>query len=200
LIKGTAAGEPWTAKMLQAIFNDEVVKNKRNTAAVEVAANTLIAARILEYKPASVRALSEVQELIRQKLLRQQALELAAKQGKAMLEQLQGGGKPALSWGAAQTLTRAQHGSLDIGLVRQIFQANAAKLPAFVGAEDAQNGYVLVRIDAVKEGAAIDDAKRARYAQELRQLTGEELSHAYLADAMQQAKIKVNLPEATPKN
>jgi peptidyl-prolyl cis-trans isomerase D len=200
LIKGAAAGEPWTAKMLQAIFNDEVVKNKRNTAAVEVAANTLIAARILEYKPASVRAMSEVQELIRQKLLRQQALELAAKQGKAMLEQLQGGGKPTLSWGAAQTLTRAQHGSLDIGLVRQIFQANAAKLPTFVGAEDAQNGYVLVRIDAVKEGAAIDDAKRARYAQELRQLTGEELSHAYLADAMQQAKIKVNLPEAVPKN
>jgi peptidyl-prolyl cis-trans isomerase D len=186
--------------MLQAIFNDEVVKNKRNTAAIEVAANTLVAARILEYKPASVRALSEVQEVIRQKLLRQQALELAAKQGKSVLEQLQGGNKPALSWGAAQSVTRAQHGSLDIGLIRQIFQANAAKLPQFVGAEDAQNGYVLVRIDAVKEGAAIDDAKRARYAQQLRQLTGEEMSHAYQADAKQQATIKVNLPEAVPKN
>jgi tRNA A22 N-methylase len=85
-------------------------------------------------------------------------------------------------------------------LIRQIFQANAAKLPQFVGAEDAQNGYVLVRIDAVKEGAAIDDAKRARYAQQLRQLTGEEMSHAYQADAKQQATIKVNLPEAVPKN
>jgi peptidyl-prolyl cis-trans isomerase D len=200
LIKGTAAGQPWTAKMFQAIFNDEVVKNKRNTAAIEVAANTLVAARILEYKPASVRALSEVQEVIRQKLLRQQALELAAKQGKSVLEQLQGGNNPALSWGAAQSVTRAQHGSLDIGLIRQIFQANAAKLPQFVGAEDAQNGYVLVRIDAVKEGAAIDDAKRARYAQQLRQLTGEEMSHAYQADAKQQATIKVNLPEAVPKN
>ena len=198
LFKGTAAGEPWTAKMLQAIFNDEAVKNKRNTAAIEVAANTLVAARILEYKPASVRALSEVQEVIRQKLSRQQALELAAKQGKSMLEQLQGGNKPTISWGAAQSVTRAQHGTLDIGLVRQIFQANAAKLPQFVGAEDAQNGYVLVRIDAVKEGAAIDDAKRARYAQQLRQLTGEEMSHAYMTDAKQQATIKVSLPEAVP--
>ncbi|TAN83756.1 MAG: peptidylprolyl isomerase, partial [Gallionella sp.] len=69
LIKASAAGEPWTAKMLQAIFTDEAVKNKRNTAAVEVAPNTLVAARILEYKPAAVRALSEVQEVIRQKLL-----------------------------------------------------------------------------------------------------------------------------------
>jgi peptidyl-prolyl cis-trans isomerase D len=200
LIKGTAAGEPWTAKMLQAIFNDEVVKNKRNTAAIEVAANTLVAARILEYKSASAHALSEVQEVIRQKLSRQQALELAAKQGKSMLEQLQGGNKPTISWGPAQSVTRAQHGSLDMGLVRQIFQANAAKLPQFVGAEVAQNGYVLVRIDAVKEGAAIDDAKRARYAQQLRQLTGEEMSHAYLVDAMQQATIKMKLPEAVPKN
>ncbi|OGT01739.1 MAG: peptidylprolyl isomerase, partial [Gallionellales bacterium RIFCSPLOWO2_02_60_31] len=124
LVKGAAAGEPWTAKMLQAIFTDETVKNKRNTAAIEVAANTLVAARILEYKPAATRALDEVQEAIRQKLLHQQAMELAAKQGKMLLEQLQRGDKSALNWTAAQTVTRAQHGSLDKELVRKIFQAD----------------------------------------------------------------------------
>ncbi len=194
LIKGMVSGEPWSAKMLQAIFNDEVVKNKRNTAAIEVATNTLVAARILEYKPASARAFSEVQEMIRQKLLQQQALELAAKQGKTMLEQLQGGSKTALSWGVAQSVTRDKHGSLDAGLVRQIFQANPAKLPQFVGAEVGQ-GYLLVRIDAVKEGEAISDEKRSSYIQKLRQLTGEEMSRAYLSDAKQHASIKVNLPE-----
>jgi peptidyl-prolyl cis-trans isomerase D len=193
LIKGMASGEPWTAKMLQAIFNDEVVKNKRNTAAIEVATNTLVAARILEYKPASVRAFSEVQETIRQKLLQQQALELAVKQGKTMLEQLQGGSKAILSWGDTQSVTREKHGSLDAGLARQIFQANTAKLPQFVGAEVGQ-GFMLVRIEEVKEGEAISDEKRLRYMQKLRQLTGEELSRAYLSDAKQQATIKVNLP------
>lgn len=199
LIKGAVAGEPWTPKMLEAIFNDQVVKNKRNTAAIEVAANTLVAARILEYKPAAVRSLSEVQETIRQKLLRQQALELAAKQGKATLDQLRGGSKPALSWGAAQTVTRAQHGSLDAGLVRQIFQANPVALPQYVGVELPQIGYVLARVEAVREGDAANDAKLARYEQQLRQLTGEEMSRAYLADARRQASIKVHLPEAVPK-
>ena len=199
LVKGAVAGEPWTPKMLEAIFSDQVVKNKRNTAAIEVAANTLVAARILEYKPAAVRSLSEVQETIRQKLLRQQALELAAKQGKATLDQLRGGSRPALSWGAAQTVTRAQHGSLDVGLVRQIFQANPAALPQYVGVELPQIGYVLARVDAVKEGDAVNDAKLARYEQQLRQLTGEEMSRAYLADARRQASIKVHLPEAVPK-
>ena len=196
MIKGAVAGEPWTAKMLQAIFADEVVKNKRNTAAIEVANNTLVAARILEHKPAAVRALSEVQEGIRQKLLHQQALDLAAKQGKALLEQLQRGDKPELSWSPVQNITRAQRGTLDVGLVRQIFQVNASKLPQYVGAEAAQNGYLLVRVDAVKEGEKPDDVKRARYAQQLRQLTGEEMFLAYLSDAKQQATIKVKLPEA----
>ena len=196
LIKGMPEGGIWTAKMLQAIFNDETLKNKRNTPAVEVSPNVLVSARILEYKPASVRSFGEVQEVIRQKLSRQKAVELAIKQGKALLEQLQGGGKPALSWGADQNVTRAKHGSLDMGLVRQIFQANTAKLPQFVGAEQAQNGFVLVRIDDVKEGDAVNDAKLASYAQQLRQLTGEEMFRAYLADAKRQATIKVNLSEA----
>ncbi len=200
LTKGAAAGEPWTAKMLEAIFADEAVKNKRNTAAIEVAPNTLVAARILEYKPASVRALGEVQEVIHQKLQQQQAMELATKQGKALLEQLQHGEKPVLNWTATQTITRAQHGSLDRELVRKIFQADAAGLPRYVGAEKPQGGYLLVRIDAVKEGGKADDAKHAGYAQRLRQLSGEEMFRAYLADAKQQADIKVNLPEKAPVN
>ena len=195
LVKGATADEPWSAKMLQEIFTDETVKNKRNTAAIEVAANTLVAARILEYKPASIRTLDEVLETIRQKLLHQQALELAAKQGRALLEQLQRGDKPVLSWAAAQTVTRARHGSLNADMIRKVFQADATRLPQFVGAETPQDGYVLVRIDAVKDAGKPDDKKRAGYAQQMRQLTGEEMLRAYLADAKQQAAIKVNLPE-----
>ena len=55
---------------------------------------------------------------------------------------------------------------------------------------------MLVRVDAVKEAEKPDDAKRARYAQQLRQMTGEEMFLAYLSDAKQQATIKVKLPEA----
>jgi glycyl-tRNA synthetase alpha subunit len=55
---------------------------------------------------------------------------------------------------------------------------------------------MLVRIDEVKEGEAISVEKRTGYMQKLRQLTGEEISRAYLSDARQNASIKVNLPEA----
>ena len=195
LSKGMVAGDPWTAKMLQSIFNEDTVKNKRNTAAIEVAANTLVAARIVEYKPAAERALSEVQEVIRQKLLHQQAAELAEKQGKAMLEQLRNGSSINIKWNAAETITRGKHGSLDPVLARQVFQANAAKLPQYVGAETASNGYMLVRIDAIKEGGEANDAKRANYVQQMRQLTGEEMFQAYLSDVKRRATIEINLPK-----
>jgi len=195
LVKGSATGEPWTPKMLQAVFADEAVKNKRNTAAIEVAPNTLVAARVVEYKPAATRALDEVQDAIRQKLSRQQAMEMAARQGKVLLEQLQHGGKPSSSgWTVAQSISRTQQGSLDRELLRKVFQADATRLPQYAGAE-TRDGYMLVRIDAVRDGGKPDDAKHAGYAQKLRQLTGEEMFRAYLADAKQQATIKLSLPE-----
>ena len=200
LVKGVAAGEPWTAKMLQAVFADETIKDKRNTAAIEVAANTLVAARIIEHKPASVQSLSEAQDTIRQKLLRQQAMELTTRQGEALLEQLQRGDKPKLDWAAAQTISRAQPGTLDAELARKIFQSGTTALPRYVGAGMPQSGYMLVRIEAVKEAGKPDDQKRTGYMQKLRQLTGEEMFRAYLADAKQRATINVNLPGAASES
>lgn len=198
LVNGVDGGEPWTTKMLQAIFTDEVVKSKRNTAAIEVAPNILVAARVVEYKPVAVSAFADVREVIRQKLLVKQALEMSAEQGKSMLAQLQSGASTLkLNWGPIQTITRAQYGSLDAALVNNIFQANPGKFPYYVGFEAGQKGYYLARIDAVKDGEP-DQEKRLRYAQQLRQLTGEEMFRAYLADARQHADIKLKLPEAAP--
>ena len=196
LSKGAATGDIWTDKMLQAVFSDDVIKNHRNTAAIEVAENTLVAARMLEHKPASVRALSDVQDMIKQKLLRQKALDMAVKQGRMLLGQLQQGAKPVLDWSAAQTITRAQHGALDVEMVRQLFQADSAKLPQYVGAESPQSGFVIARLDGIKDADKPDDAKRARYAQQLRKMTGEEMLKDYLEDARKKASIKVKLPEA----
>ena len=199
LANGVDAGEPWTTKMLQAIFIDEVVKNKRNTAAIEVAPNILVAARVVEYKPVAVSAFPDVREVIRQKLLLKQALEMSAAQGKTLLAQLQSEeGTPRLTWGPVQTITRAQYGSLDAGLVMKIFQASPGKLPYYVGIEEGQKGYLLARIDAVKDGDSNGEEKHLRYAQQLRQLTGEEMFRAYLADARQRADINLKLSEAAP--
>lgn len=188
LSKGQAPAGFWTDKALQAVFSEDALKNKRNTAAVEVAANTLLAARVTEYKPASVRPLTEVAASIKQKLEKQQASELAAVQGKKLLEQLQHGEKTSVSWKQAQSVTRNQRSGVEPELLRAVFGADTGKLPAYVGV-NGQSGFVLARIDAVKDTASVDDIKRFRYAQQIRQITGEELLMSYLADAKKRADI-----------
>ena len=50
-----ANGPLGNEKLLSALFSEDSVKTRRNTEAVEIAPNTLVAARIVEYKPASLQ-------------------------------------------------------------------------------------------------------------------------------------------------
>ncbi|MBI5891653.1 MAG: SurA N-terminal domain-containing protein [Nitrosomonadales bacterium] len=188
LSKGQPAGGMWTDKALQAVFSEDVLKNKRNSSAIEVAPNTLLATRVTEYKPASVRPLAEVAASIRMQLEKQQAIELALQQGKKILEQLQGGEKVSLSWKAAQSITRSKRSGIEPALAQAAFQADTAKLPAYVGV-GGSNGFVLARIESVKEAPPGDENKRGGYEQQIRQITGEELLTAYLAELKKGAKI-----------
>lgn len=191
LSKGQIGVSPWTEKALQAVFSDEVVNNKRNTPAIEIAPNTLLAARVLEHKPENVTPLAEVASLIRQKLQRQQAKELAIKQGRSILEQLQQGANPGVEWKNSQPVTRSQHASLDNESAQQIFRASITKLPAYTGFESAQGGFMLARVESIREVDSIDEGKRARYMQQLRQITGDELLQAYIADTKKRASISI---------
>lgn len=198
IFNGAETADIWTAKMLQAVFNDEVIKNKRNTAAIEVAPNTLVAARVNDYKPSAVREFGEVEESIREKLKLMQAKELATKQGTELLSRLRNSEKASVNWSSVQSITRAQYGSVDAGLVKTIFQAPSDKLPQFVGIANDKKGYLLARIDAVKDGDPTAD-KRTKYVEQLQQLTGEEMLRAYLAAAKQSAAITLNLPDDSAK-
>lgn len=189
LSKGQAANGIWTDKVLQAVFSEDVLKNKRNTTAVEIAANTLLAARVVEYQAASARPLAEVAQAIRRSLQRQRAAEMAEQQGKDILTRLQRGEKAGVNWKAAQSMSRSQRSAVEPELMQAVFRADTAKLPAYVGVANSRGGYLLARIDAVKETGVIDDGKRIGYAQQIRQLTGEELLMAYLADAKKRADI-----------
>ena len=76
---------------------------------------------------------------------------------------------------------------------------DASKLPAYSGVENEQNGYILLRVDAVKEVAVVDDTKHVRYMHELRQITGEEMFQAFLADTRKGADVTVKAFAASQK-
>ena len=75
-------------RVVEALFAEDALKNRRNTQAIEVAPNTLVAARVVDYRPAAVRPLEEVKAAIRQRLERDEAAKLARAAGEEKLAEL----------------------------------------------------------------------------------------------------------------
>jgi peptidyl-prolyl cis-trans isomerase D len=158
IVKNGAAVPPFTnAKLMAALFSDDALKNKRNTEAVEVASNTLVAARVLEHKPAALQSMESVQPTIEKILVRQEAAKLVAKDGAEKLTRLQKGEGVDLSWGTSRSVTRALAPQLSPDAVSAIFKApvsEGAKTPSYVGTQVPGGSYALYRIGAVKKFAA----------------------------------------------
>ena len=135
--------------------------------------------------------MAEVAAPIRKQLQRMQASEMAVRQGATLLEQLQRGDKVKANWQAAQSISRSRHAGVDPALVQAVFRADTGKLPTYVGIGNAQGGYALARIEAVREIDSIDEGKRLRYAQQIRQMSGGELLQAHLLDVKKSADITI---------
>ena len=139
------------AKLINALFSDDALRNKRNTPAVEVAPETMVAARVLEHEAASLRKFDDVKQQIEQTLRMREALELAQKDGAAKVSKLRLGADVGLKWGAPQQVSRRDAKGLSQEALRRIVTADVSKLPAYVGAEKDDAGYAIYRIGKVIE-------------------------------------------------
>ncbi len=186
-------------KLLQAIFSEDVLKNRRNTEAIEVAPSTLVAARVMEHKPASMQPFAEVRSAIEKKLLLREAGRLAAQEGRNLSEQLRQGKVVQIAWSTPQLVSRAEHNGLPEPSVRQAFRTDVATLPAYAGFEPPQGGYTLLRITRVQETENIPPEKRKAFAEALRQVLGQEELTAYVTSLKQKADVKISKEQLEKK-
>ncbi len=180
-------------KLLKALFSDDSVKNKRNTEAVQVAPNTLVAARIVDYRPAAVRKFEEVQAKVREGYIAQQAAELAKKEGAARLEALKKSGGTD-GFGAPVTVSRAKADGLAPKALEAVMRADTTKLPSLVGVDLGADGYAIYRIGKVSQPAQADAAQRQGEAQQLAQMAGQSELEAFYESLKDRAKVKVLRP------
>ena len=186
-----ANGPLGNEKLLAALFSDDSVKNKRNTEAVETAANTLVAARIVDYKPATLQPFESVQASIETLLKRQEAQALAKKDGEARLEALKKG-EDKLGWGSGKLVSRMDARLIPQPAAPAVFRADTGKLPAYVGAELPGAGYGLFKITRLESGEALDDARKQAMLRQLGTLLAQEDIQLYLAALRARYKVEIN--------
>ncbi len=181
------------AKFVQAVFGAESLQAKRNTEALEVAPNTLMAARVIDYKPATTRPFDDVKVEIRRQLERNAASELAQKTGKEKLALLEQGKDAGMSFGKPVTLTRNQAlpGFPPDALIK-IFQANANKLPAYVGAPAERGTFSIYKVIQAVAPPAPDPERLKAFNKRVGDQVGLELFNAYLASLKSKAEVKIN--------
>ncbi len=148
-----ASGPTASPKLLEAVFATDVLKNKRNTQAIETGRNQLTAARVTDYKEARVLPLEVVNDRVRQGVVEQQAAAMAKKEGEARLAQLKGA-SAASDMPAAVSLSRAQTQNQPQPVIDAVLRAPSAPLPQWVGVDLGANGFAVARINAVSAPAA----------------------------------------------
>lgn len=151
-------------KVLQAIFNPASLKDRRNSAAIEVAPNVLLSVRVTAHEPVSLRPFESVSADIRGFLTRKAALEKASTEGEARLADLKAGKATDIKWSAAKSISRLQPNGLSREGVQLVTAADPTKMPAYAGGVASDEGYTLFKVSTVKPGVALTDDKRAQIA------------------------------------
>jgi peptidyl-prolyl cis-trans isomerase D len=181
-------------KFLKAIFSNDALTNKRNTQAIEVAPSTLVAGRVVDFKPASKRSLAEVDGAIRQRVAQEEAARLARQAGEAKLAAAKGG--DAAGFGDAKTVSRTQQPPFSPAAALAVLKADVSKLPAVVGVDIPNVGYGVYRITQVTQPAQPDLTRRQQEAQEIGRAVGGGEMYGYVEALKHKAKAKVNVKAA----
>lgn len=161
-----ASGALASQKLLDAVFANDSVRNKRNTDAVEVGPNQLASARIVQHQPARTLPLAEVRDRVRERVIAVEAGNAARKDGEARLAQLKQSGQGELT--EKLTVSRVESQNLPPRVLDAALKLDPAKLPGFVGVDLGETGYVVVKLEAVlsRQTPSDDNLRlRTQYAQ-----------------------------------
>ena len=185
-----------SAKFVQVLFSPESIQGRRNTEAVDIGRNALMAGRIVDYKPVVVRPLADVQDEIRKQLVRKAAMDMAQKVGKeklALLEQGKTDKEAGVTFAPPVTLARNEvQPGFSPGALTRIFQVDPAKVPQYAGASNERGGFSIYRVAKVIDPPVADPAKLTAASKQIGDQVGRELYNGYLATLKAKADVKIN--------
>jgi peptidyl-prolyl cis-trans isomerase D len=184
------------AKFAEALFSPASLQAKRNTEAIEVAPNTLMAGRILEHRPAAPRPFDEVKAEIRRQLELKAATDAAERVGReklALLEQGKSDKDVGLTFGKPVELQRMQaSAAFPPDILAKVFQADASKLPAHFSGVNPRGGYSIYRLTRVIEPDTLDESRLKLAGERMGEQLGREFVNAYLASLRARADVTIN--------
>ncbi|MBD7958938.1 SurA N-terminal domain-containing protein [Comamonas avium] len=158
-----AQGPLASQAFLDALFSADSIDNKRNTDAIDLGANQMVAGRVVSYQPTKQLSFDEVTERVKTLYMDQQAVVLAREAGEAKLKEWRA--DPAKAQGLLPAVVVARDNPL--GMPRQVLdaalQAKTDALPAWEGVGLGDAGYAIVKVNKILPSTdrSADSARQA---------------------------------------
>jgi peptidyl-prolyl cis-trans isomerase D len=192
------AGVMANPKILEALFAEDSISKRRNTAAIELGNNTLVSARIVNYRSAAVRPYADVKDAVRIQFLLEQAQALAKAEGQARLNEWKA--QPAQAQlGKALVVSRDQAQGQPQALVDAALRADPAAMPVLVGVDLGAQGFALVRVNKVVAREEPNAQQQAQSREQFARLLGNAEASAYLAHLKSQFKVEIKVKKPKEK-
>jgi peptidyl-prolyl cis-trans isomerase D len=186
-------------RLLAALFSSDAIKERRNTDAIEVAPDTLVAARVIEHAAARERSFEEVRAEIEQTLRRQAAVKRATEAGEAILARLNKGEATDVKWAAPHMISRRDPGGVDPAIVRTAMGLDSKKVPAYFGEILPGEGYAVYRLSKVAPAAQPSEDALRQDLQRLRQRVAASEYTSYVAGLRARADVSIHRDNLVPQ-
>ena len=187
-------------KVVQAAFEPDVLSQARNSDAIEVSADTLVAIRVADRRPSGRKPLAEVRPEIERALKQERALQQARQLGEEALQELRARGsletlarKRGFKYLPPRTVTRRQTAGVDPRIAASAFRAPRPEgdKPVHDLVDLGAQGYAVLALKRVRDASGKPDNGMLQQARAL--LTahrGSDYFANYRAGLRQKAEIK----------
>jgi peptidyl-prolyl cis-trans isomerase D len=142
----------FTPAVLEAVFAPDSAQRHHNTKAIDVGNSTLVSVHVSSWSPAVTRPLAEVRTQIEADLRQKAALARARAAGAQRLAALKAKPDDA-GFEAAHEVSRRDAGGLPPDLLREAMTLTPAQLPAYLGGDLGDGGYVVLHVLAATPAA-----------------------------------------------
>lgn len=166
--------------VIEALYGFDVLEDKRNSNAIEVASNTLLSARVTAHHKQTVKTFDEVKGDIVATLKNQKAKEAARAQGSADIEKLLDKKSASAKFGDKTVISRERPGAYAYEVVTAALRPEANKLPTYTGVQTQDGSYFVIEVQSSKKIEASPEQLAMRKA-ELAQLYSNPEQAAFIS-------------------
>lgn len=166
--------------VIEALYGFDVLEDKRNSNAIEVASNTLLSARVTAHHKQTVKTFDEVKSDIVATLKNQKATEAARAQGSADIAKLLDKKSATGKFGDKTVISRESPGTYAYEVVTAALRPDANKLPTYTGVQTQDGSYFVIEVQSSKKIEASPEQLAMRKA-ELAQLYSNPEQAAFIS-------------------